>query len=233
MKRHSEQPSGEAAATGAGLPAIDALAFARGLAVLRVFFGLILFSNGLSKLFSFTQVHVGIYNASLIDRPEARAILDMEVNERGGTGNHLPGLKTLVNDVILNHWASSRRQDRVDARGPHRATRRNARAVRKARQRCRRPLLRGGEPDRRRRRDARHTPRARAHRQRRRIAGHRPPSPLRRRPRARDRRLRRPSHPGARCAAHSAPRRAGGRRRLPAEHVWRLPSSAPAADETA
>ena len=104
MKRHSEQPSGEAAATGAGFPAIDALAFARGLAVLRVFFGLILFSNGLSKLFSFTQVHVGIYKASLIDRPEARAILDTEVNERGGTGNHLPGLKPLVNDVILDHW---------------------------------------------------------------------------------------------------------------------------------
>jgi len=104
MKRHSEQPSGEAAATGAGFPAIDALAFARGLAVLRVFFGLILFSNGLSKLFSFTQVHVGIYNASLIDRPEARAILDIEVNKRGGTGNDLPGLKPLVNDVILDHW---------------------------------------------------------------------------------------------------------------------------------
>jgi len=104
MKRHSEQPSGEAAATGAGFPAIDALAFARGLAVLRVFFGLILFSNGLSKLFSFTQVHVGIYNASLIDRPEARAILDLEANKRGGTGNDLPGLKPLVNDVILDHW---------------------------------------------------------------------------------------------------------------------------------
>ena len=104
MKRHSEQPSGEAAATGAGFPAIDALAFARGLAVLRVFFGLILFSNGLSKLFSFTQVHVGIYQASLVDRPEARAILEHQVNKKGGTGNHLPGLKPLVNDVILDHW---------------------------------------------------------------------------------------------------------------------------------
>ncbi len=102
MKSQTEKASGEA--TGAGPPAINALAFARGLAVLRVFFGLILFSNGLSKLFSFTQVHVGIYKASLIDRPEARAILDIEVNKRGGTGNHLPGLKTLVNDVILNHW---------------------------------------------------------------------------------------------------------------------------------
>jgi len=72
VKSHSAQPSGDAAATGPGFPAIDALAFARGLAVLRVFFGLILFSNGLAKLFSFTQVHVGIYKASLIDRPEAR-----------------------------------------------------------------------------------------------------------------------------------------------------------------
>jgi len=105
MKSDSAPPSGEAAATGAGLPRIDALAFARGLAVLRVFFGLILFSNGLAKLLSFTQVHVGIYKASLIDRPEARAILDTEVNKRGGTGNHLPGLKTLVNDIILPHYS--------------------------------------------------------------------------------------------------------------------------------
>ncbi len=104
MKSHSAPPSGEAAAPGPVPRAVDALLFARGLAVLRVFFGLILFSNGLAKLLSFTQVHVGIYKASLIDRPEARAILDTEVNKRGGTGNDLPGLKTLVNDVILPNY---------------------------------------------------------------------------------------------------------------------------------
>lgn len=99
---HAPEEAVPRSATGA--PPINAAAFARGLAVLRIFFGLILFSNGLSKLFSFTQVHVGIYKGSLIDRPGARSILDFNANRRGGTGNDLPGLKTVVNDVMLDHW---------------------------------------------------------------------------------------------------------------------------------
>jgi uncharacterized membrane protein YphA (DoxX/SURF4 family) len=83
---------------------LDAGALARGLAALRIFFGLILFSNGLAKLFSFTEVFVGPYKATLIDRPEARAILDFEVNKRGGDGTDLPLLKTIVNNVMLDHW---------------------------------------------------------------------------------------------------------------------------------
>jgi len=76
---------------------------ARGLAAIRIFFGLILFSNGLAKLLSFTEVSIGPYKASLIDRPEARSILEFEVNERAG-GTDLPLLKSVVNDVILENW---------------------------------------------------------------------------------------------------------------------------------
>ncbi len=76
---------------------------ARGLAALRIFFGLILFSNGLAKLFGFTDVFVGIYKATLIDRPEARSILEFEVNERGG-GTDVPGLQSVVNNVFLDNY---------------------------------------------------------------------------------------------------------------------------------
>ncbi len=93
----------ESAATASRTPIADPGAMARGLAVLRIFFGLILFSNGLAKLFSFTSVSVGAYKSSLIDRPEARSILEFEVNKRGG-GTSVPLLDPLVNDVMLNHW---------------------------------------------------------------------------------------------------------------------------------
>jgi uncharacterized membrane protein YphA (DoxX/SURF4 family) len=83
---------------------LDAGALARALAALRIFFGLILFSNGLAKLLSFTEVAIGPYKATLIDRPEARSILDFEVNRRGGGGTDLPLLKSIVNDVMLSNW---------------------------------------------------------------------------------------------------------------------------------
>ncbi len=83
---------------------LDPSGLARALAAFRIFFGLVLFSNGLAKLFSFTQVFVGPYKATLIDRAEARAILDFEVNKRGGDGTDLPLLKSIVNNVMLDHW---------------------------------------------------------------------------------------------------------------------------------
>jgi uncharacterized membrane protein YphA (DoxX/SURF4 family) len=76
---------------------------AAGLAAIRIFFGLILFSNGLAKLFSFREVFVGPYKGTLIDRPEARSILEFEVNRRGG-GTDVPLLKSIVNDVMLDNW---------------------------------------------------------------------------------------------------------------------------------
>jgi len=82
---------------------VNPLALARGLAVLRIFFGLILFSNGLAKVFSFTQVFIGAYKATLIDRPEARSILEFEVDKRGG-GTSVPLLKSIVDNVMLDHW---------------------------------------------------------------------------------------------------------------------------------
>jgi uncharacterized membrane protein YphA (DoxX/SURF4 family) len=82
---------------------IDPIVFGRGLAALRIFFGLILFSNGLAKLLGFTHIDVGPYSANLIGRDGARFILDFEVNERNG-GTDVPLLPTLVNDVVLANW---------------------------------------------------------------------------------------------------------------------------------
>lgn len=76
----------------------------RGLAAFRVFFGLILLSNGLAKLLDFRTVEIGPYRSFLIDRAEALQILDFEVNRRGGDGTDVPILKDLVNEVMLPSW---------------------------------------------------------------------------------------------------------------------------------
>jgi uncharacterized membrane protein YphA (DoxX/SURF4 family) len=83
---------------------LDPVPLGRALAAVRIFFGLILFSNGLAKLLSFSEVSVGPYKATLIDRAEARGILEFEVNRRGGDGTDLPLLKSIVNDVVLANW---------------------------------------------------------------------------------------------------------------------------------
>ena len=75
----------------------------RGIAALRIFVGLILFSNGLAKLFNFRTVELGPYSAFLINRDEARAILDFEVNKRGG-GTDVPLIPSIVNDIVLPNW---------------------------------------------------------------------------------------------------------------------------------
>jgi len=76
---------------------------ARGLAALRIFFGVILLSNGLAKLLDFRTIDIGPYSSFLIPRDEARSILDFEVNRRNG-GTDVPGLQALVNDVVLANW---------------------------------------------------------------------------------------------------------------------------------
>jgi uncharacterized membrane protein YphA (DoxX/SURF4 family) len=83
--------------------AVDPVRLGRGLAAFRIFIGLILLSNGLAKLFSFRNIEIGPYRSFLIDRDEARGILDFEVNQRGG-GTDVPGLPELVNDVMLPSW---------------------------------------------------------------------------------------------------------------------------------
>lgn len=77
----------------------DAALLGRGLAALRIFFGVILFANGISKLFNFTDISLLGYKATLIDRGTARAILE---NESDRTSFPLVG--RIANDVLLPHW---------------------------------------------------------------------------------------------------------------------------------
>jgi hypothetical protein len=65
-----------------GARPLPTVPLARALAALRVFVGVIAFSNGLAKLLSFRAIEVGPYFGTLIDRPESRQILDFEVNRR-------------------------------------------------------------------------------------------------------------------------------------------------------
>jgi len=74
------------------------------MAALRIFVGVILFANGLAKVFSFAEVKIGPYAANLIDRDSIKFILDFEVNKNpanGGPGTRLPLLPSLVNNVLL------------------------------------------------------------------------------------------------------------------------------------
>lgn len=91
-------PRDDVLAEAHGAP-LDAFSLGRGLAALRIFFGVILFSNGIAKLFSFTGIGLGPYDAFLIDRDFARAILADE-----GARAELPLIPTLVNDLILPNW---------------------------------------------------------------------------------------------------------------------------------
>ena len=89
---------------------VDPILFARGMAVIRIFFGLILFANGLAKVEpSLGQIDLGPYHANLITRDGARGILNFEVNERRiregePQGTQVPGLRPFVNDVVLANW---------------------------------------------------------------------------------------------------------------------------------
>jgi len=78
---------------------LDPRWLAKGLAGLRIFIGLVLFSNGLAKLFSFSTIQIGPYSSSLVNRQEARGILNGEAAK-----NELPGIPALVNGVILPNW---------------------------------------------------------------------------------------------------------------------------------
>lgn len=90
-------------AAAAPAPASPRL-LARGLAAFRIYAGLVLFANGLAKLFEFRNIEIGPYKTFLINKAEARSILDFETNKRGGEGTELPLLPWLVNDVMLPNW---------------------------------------------------------------------------------------------------------------------------------
>ena len=79
-------------------------ALGRGLAVLRIFFGIIFFANGVAKLTGVRNIEFGWYGGFLIVRNEARNILEFEVNRRNETGTRVPFLKDIVNDIVLPSW---------------------------------------------------------------------------------------------------------------------------------
>jgi uncharacterized membrane protein YphA (DoxX/SURF4 family) len=73
----------------------------KGLAVLRVFMGVVLFTNGVAKLFEFRRIEVGPYVANLIDRGSARSILANGLE--GGKYESLPGLRPVM-QLMVDNW---------------------------------------------------------------------------------------------------------------------------------
>lgn len=90
---------------GRPAPLVDPVAIGRGLAAVRIFFGVILLANGIAKLFEFRRVAVGDWWITfLIDRASARSILDSLANKDRPRTEQLPGLKWIANEVVLDNW---------------------------------------------------------------------------------------------------------------------------------
>ena len=106
----TDRPTSHDAAAPMSAPMIDGARFAKGMAALRIFFGIILFANGLAKLDSdLGRVDIGWYHANLITQDGARRILGFEVNDRqiregAPRGTQVPGVSWMTNEVILEHW---------------------------------------------------------------------------------------------------------------------------------
>src|SRR5680860_256100 len=89
---------------------IDGDRFAKGIAILRIFMGLVFFANGLAKVEpELGRIDVGWYHANLVTQDGARRILDFEVNDRqvregAPRGTKVPGVKWVANEIILEHW---------------------------------------------------------------------------------------------------------------------------------
>jgi uncharacterized membrane protein YphA (DoxX/SURF4 family) len=77
----------------------DAAVLGRGLAALRIFIGVIFFANGLSKLFGFRNIEIGPYSTFLINREEARSILEGEAQR-----SDMPLIPSIVNDFMLPNY---------------------------------------------------------------------------------------------------------------------------------
>lgn len=87
-------------------PVTDARLLGRALAALRIFVGLIALLNGLSKLTGWHNIRIGPYVANLINRDDARSILDLEVNMNpagGQPGTKLPLLPDIAK-FMLDNW---------------------------------------------------------------------------------------------------------------------------------
>lgn len=98
-------PTGTQVRPGPGtLP--DPVVLARGLAALRIFVGLIALANGLAKLFGWHSIRIGPYSANLLNREDARGILEFEVfrNPNGGAeGTRVPLIRDL-SQFMLDNW---------------------------------------------------------------------------------------------------------------------------------
>ena len=77
---------------------------AQGMAAIRILFGATYLSNGLAKLFEFDHIHIGWYVANLIDRADARFILNAEVNHNARHRVLLVG--RIANRLLLPHWGT-------------------------------------------------------------------------------------------------------------------------------
>jgi len=84
-----------------GFP-IDARHLARGLAAVRILMGFTFLSNGLAKLFGFHEVSLGPIVGNLINRTDARFILDFEVNKNAR--HLLPLIGRITNDLLLPNF---------------------------------------------------------------------------------------------------------------------------------
>ncbi|GAC1602881.1 MAG: hypothetical protein NVS3B21_31180 [Acidimicrobiales bacterium] len=73
-----------------------------GIAAIRILLGLTFLLNGVAKLFAFHRVTVGPYVANLINRGDAKFILNAEVNHNAQ--HHLPLIGRITNDLVLPNW---------------------------------------------------------------------------------------------------------------------------------
>ena len=80
----------------------DPRTLAKGIAAVRILIGFTFLSNGLAKLFGWHHIAFGPYVGNLINRPDSRFILDVEVNKNAQ--HHLPLLGRITNDLVLPHF---------------------------------------------------------------------------------------------------------------------------------
>ncbi len=100
MTTHETDTSSRAETADPVLPSATTLA--KGLAVLRIFFGIVLFANGVAKLLEFRRIEVGPYVANLIDKGAARSILANGFDE-GDQERSIPGLRPVM-ELMVDHW---------------------------------------------------------------------------------------------------------------------------------
>ena len=83
-------------------PSVQTRRLSQGIASIRILLGMTFLLNGLAKLFEFHRVTAGPYVANLIDRADAKFILNAEVNHNAQ--HHLPLIGRITNDLVLPHW---------------------------------------------------------------------------------------------------------------------------------